>query len=67
MSPELGSGPHLVLAVAVVRLARRDLDDPRFSDEARAFLRVEPFDGRPVGFEADLVAELLGTTRRLED
>lgn len=64
--PEIGSGPHLALAVAVVGLARRDLRDPRYSDEARAFLRVEPFEGAKVGIEADLVAECLGTNRSFE-
>lgn len=36
--PDYGSGPYLRLCCAVVRLARRDLCDARFSAEAREFL-----------------------------
>jgi len=63
---DVGSGPYLALTAAVVGLARRDLHDPRYRDEARAFLRGEPFDGDPVGIEVDLVADVLGTTRSFE-
>lgn len=54
------SGPHLLLAAAVVKLAVRDLSDSRFSEEARAFLRGQPFDGRAVEIDPDLIAEILG-------
>lgn len=54
------SGPHLLLAVAMVKLAVRDLGDPRHSEEAKAFLRVEPYNGVTPEIEADLVAEILG-------
>lgn len=54
------SGPHLLLAVAMVKLAVRDLSDPRHSEEAKAFLRVEPYKGVEPVIEADLVAEILG-------
>lgn len=54
------SGPHLLLAVAIVKLAVRDLSDPRHSEEAKAFLRVEPFEGSKPEIEADLIAEILG-------
>lgn len=33
------SGPYLLLMAEAVRLARTDLDDPEYSDEARAFLK----------------------------
>ena len=58
--PDYGSGPHLALMGAAVRLARRDLEDPDHSEEAKAFLRGEPSDGSPVGVEVDLFAECLG-------
>ena len=56
----VGSGPHMELVAAAVRLARRDLDDPRHSAGAKAFLRTEPFEGREPGIELDLFAELIG-------
>ena len=58
--PAHGSGPHLALTGAVVKLARRDLEDPEHFEEASAFLRGLPYDGSPVGIEVDLFAELLG-------
>jgi hypothetical protein len=54
------SGPHLLLAVAMVKLAVRDLDDPRFSAGAKAFLRGEPYEGSKPEVEADLIADVLG-------
>lgn len=54
------SGPHVTLAASVVKLALRDLHDPHHSVEARAYLRGEPFQGRPVGIAPDLLAEVLG-------
>lgn len=64
--PDYGSGPYLALAGAVVGLAVRDLDDPNRSEEARAFLRGEPVDGSPVGFDVDLFAECIGYGGRFE-
>jgi hypothetical protein len=58
--PEYGSGPHLALMGAAVRLARRDLEDPEHSEEAKAFLLGQPYDGSPVGVEIDLFGECLG-------
>lgn len=37
--PDYGSGPHLSLMVAAVRLARLDLSDPFYSVEAERFLK----------------------------
>jgi hypothetical protein len=36
--PDYGSGPHLLLLTAAVKLARRDLSHPFFSAGAREFL-----------------------------
>ena len=58
--PDYGSGPYLVLIGAAIRLARRDLGDLNHSEEAKAFLTGQPYDGRPVGVEVDLFAECLG-------
>lgn len=58
--PDYGSGPYLALVGAVVRLARRDLTDPEHSEEAKAFLLGQPFDGSLVGVDVDLFAECLG-------
>ena len=46
--------------MAIVKLAVRDLSDPRHSEEAKAFLRVEPYEGSEPMIEADLVADILG-------
>ena len=54
-----GSGPHLLLVAAMVKLARRDLADPYLSVGARAFLRGDSFEGREPGIDLDLFAELL--------
>lgn len=53
-------GPYALLAVASVRLARRDLNHPVYRHQARAFLRGEPFGGNPPGFDLRLFARLLG-------
>lgn len=58
--PDYGSGPHLALVAALVSLAVRDLADPNHSEEARAFLKGEPFAGSPVEIDVDLFADLLG-------
>lgn len=58
--PDYGSGPHLLLIGAVVGLAVRDLDDPRRSDEARAFLHGQPYRGRPVGIDLEQFADCIG-------
>lgn len=58
--PEYGSGPHFALIAAVVGLAVRDLADPNHSEEARAFLLGQPFEGFPVEIDVDLFADLLG-------
>jgi hypothetical protein len=44
----------------MVKLAVRDLDDPRFSAGAKAFLRGEPYEGSKPEVEADLIADVLG-------
>lgn len=36
--PDYGSGPWLALMVSAVRLARSDLTNPIYSEEARLFL-----------------------------
>ena len=36
--PDYGSGPHLALMSAAVKLARLDLSDPFYSVEAKRFL-----------------------------
>lgn len=61
------SGPHLLLSVAMVKLAIRDLSDPRHSEEAKAFLRVEPYKDSKPEIEADLIAEILGFEGKWED
>lgn len=58
--PDHGSGPFLELVAASIRLAHRDLEDPKHSEEARAFLRGEPYEGSPVGIDLDLFAECIG-------
>lgn len=58
--PDYGSGPHLALIAALVSLAVRDLADPNYSEEARAFLKGEPFAGHPVEIDVDLFADVLG-------
>lgn len=58
--PEYGSGPHLALVGAMVKLAISDLDDPTHSEEARAFLEGRPFWGYPSEIDVDLFAYLLG-------
>ena len=40
-APDYGSGPHLALVAAMVRLARRDLANPDYSAEAREFLKSD--------------------------
>lgn len=49
--PDYGSGPHLAVMAAAVGLARKDLSNSLYSDEARAFLRS------PL---VDLFAECIG-------
>lgn len=58
--PDYGSGPYLALVAALVGLAVRDLADPNHSEEARAFLKGEPFRGYPVEIDVDLFASVLG-------
>ena len=58
--PDFGSGPYLELIGAAIRLAHRDLEDPKHSEEARAFLRGEPHKGEPVGIDLTLFAECIG-------
>ena len=58
--PDFESGPYLELIGAAIRLAFRDLADPKHSEEARAFLRGEPHKGEPVGIDLDLFAECIG-------
>ena len=57
---DFDSGPYLALIGAAIRLAREDRQDPKHSEEAKAFLRGEPFDGSPVGIDLDLFAECIG-------
>jgi len=57
---EHGSGPHLLLVAAMVKLARRDLASSSHSVGARAFLRGETFALRPPGIDLDLFAECIG-------
>lgn len=52
-------GPHMLLVAASVKLARRDLNHPVYRHQARAFLRGEPFAGRPAGIDLSLFARLL--------
>lgn len=61
------SGPYVTLAASVVRLAIRDLNDPRHSVEARAYLRGDPIGDRQVGIDPDLVAEVLGYEGKWEN
>lgn len=49
---DYGSGPHMALVAAAVRLARQDLSHPRYSDEARVWLRTSPL--------VELFAECIG-------
>jgi len=53
-------GPHLLLVAAMVKLARRDLNHPIYRHQARAFLRGDPFAGRPPGVNLDLFAAQVG-------
>lgn len=39
--PDYGSGPHMALMAAAVRLARLDLQDPLYSAEAKRFLNSD--------------------------
>ena len=50
-APDYGSGNYLLLMGAAVELARRDLSDPLYSADARAFLE---------GPLVDLFAECIG-------
>lgn len=60
--PDYGSGPYLALVAAAIRLARHDLDDPKLSEGALAFLRSEPYMGKDVGIDVSLFGELIGFT-----
>ena len=55
-----GSGPYLSLIAAAVRLARRDLANPKFSAGARLFLQSKSFEGHPVGVDLRLFADIVG-------
>lgn len=54
------SGPHLLLAAAVVKLAVRDLTDPNHSEEAQAFLRGNLMSDDYTAIDPSLLADLLG-------
>ena len=55
--PDYGSGPHMALMAAAVRLARLDLEDPFYSAEARRFLQ---------GDIVELFADCLGFGGRFD-
>ena len=54
--PDLGSGPHMALMAAAVKLARQDLSNPLYSASASWWLRY--------GDLVELFAECLGIDSR---
>lgn len=64
--PDYGSGPYLQLLVEMVRLAIRDLSDPRYSQDAREWLRGHPR-SKDSGISIELIAEAFGIDRSSEE